>query len=612
MSSIALSGRAASMARRKALAQGKTALPPPRERSRTGFREAALPAEAIAAAPVGAPAPAVASAPPPPAPAPSQAAPPPGGRALLKWRRQQLARGKAGLPPSPPQRQAGRSAAEPAREVTPPAATAAAAAAPRGELAYPAKAFASPTQRGLRVTGVRIGPGTQVTGADAGAAIPVSGTQYAAQNQAERGAPPKIGWMRTDGGRIVSGTLVRSRVRITGDEAGEGKPITGEVDGRAEDDLTERGERSFGAQFPRRAEPHGASVFGVHLGRAGARSRERTARPIEVTASGLPVTGTAVGRSARVTGDEDGACREITGDQYATPASHASACGGTGGGTAAPEHLGAARPDPVTGAKVVARFTWRGLRVTGPDVEHRPPVTGDEPGSCAPVTGTPYQGPATAESWCAPEQAQQMRARQMREAGTPAISGDVPRNAGGVTGTERGAERGVTGTPYYGAERGTDGDADALARIDRAFTVRSPQRQAQLEARGATAAAEPRITGSFAVGQGKVTGNVEFLHRTRLAADDAKRPRITGEGRTEGPAITGDAWRSNPRVTGTEGFVAVERNPSERAGKPHAFASARLFKDKGHHQEPRQIVTGMVGWTPKSAAKVTLSGGAQG
>ncbi|MCS7100511.1 MAG: hypothetical protein NZL99_02315, partial [Burkholderiaceae bacterium] len=117
---------------------------------------------------------------------------------------------------------------------------------------------------------------------------------------------------------------------------------------------------------------------------------------------------------------------------------------------------------------------------------------------------------------------------------------------------------------------------------------------------------------SFAVGSGKVTGNVEFLHRSRAAGAEAKRPRITGEGRTEGPPITGDAWTANPRVTGTEGYIAAERNPSERAGKPHAFASARLFKDKGHHQEPRQIVTGMVGWTPKSAAKVTLSGGAQG
>lgn len=609
MSSIALSGRAAAIARRKALAQGKAALPPPRERTRTGFRDASLPGADGAPVPS---APSVAAAPTPlPAPAPSSAVPT--GRVLLRLRRQQLARGKAGLPTTPSQRAASTSAAESGmREAAPNTTAAGSTPARRGELVYPPKAFAAPTQGGQRVTGVRIGPGVQVTGADAGAAVPVSGTQYALPNQVERGAPPKIGWMRTEGGRVVSGTLVRSRVRITGDEAGEGKPITGELDGRVQDDLTPRGEPSAGAQFPRRRDPHGASVFGVSLGRAGAWSRERKAQPLEVTANGLPVTGTAVGRSARVTGDEDGACRAITGDQYATLAEYAAACGGRGGGTAAAEHVGASRPDPVTGAKVVGRLTWRGLRITGPDVEHRPPVTGDETGSCAPVTGTPYQGPDTAEGWCPPEQAQRMRASRARATELPTISGDVPRNSAAVTGTERGAAREITGTPYYCAERGESPSTDAIERIDRAFSVHAPQRQAQLETRGTPAGSEPRITGSFAVGFGKVTGNVEFLHRSRLRGDDAKRPRITGEGRIEGPAVTGDAWAANPRVTGTDGFVAVERNPSERAGKPHAFAGARLFKDKGVHQEPRQIVTGMVGWTPKSAAKVTLSGGAQG
>jgi hypothetical protein len=609
MTSTSNSGRAASMARRKALAQGKAALPPPTERTRTGFRQAQLPSDARAA-----------SAPPAPIAAPSAAAPattvppPAGGRSLLKWRRQQLARGKAGLQGAT--RAAAESEPEPAaaaaQSPTPQRATA--SPAPQGGLDYPPKAFASPTQGGARVTGLRIGRGEQVTGDEAGADLPVSGTQYV--DPARQGARPsarKIGFMRTEAGLLVSGTLVRSRVRITGDEAGEGKRITGELDGRSEDDLTPRApDAGSGPQFPRARDPHGTSVFGLNLGRAPARLTRSEGAALETTEKGLPVTGTAVGRSARVTGDEDGACCTITGDQYATPAARASACGGRGGGTAPAQHLASARPDPVTGAKVTASLTWRGQRVTGPSVEHWRTVTGDEPGSCAPVTGTPYQGPDTAYGWCAPEQARQMQARHERAAAAPRVTGDVPRHDAEVTGTERGAARTITGTPYFVGEREAATDADALARIDRAFSVRSPQRQAQLATGNTAGEAEPRVTGSFAVGSGKVTGNVEFVHRSRLRGEDAKRPRITGEGRIEGPAITGDAWAANPRVTGTEGFVAVERNPSERAGKPHAFASARLFKDKGHHQEPRQIVTGMVGWTPKSAAKVTLSGGAQG
>ena len=668
------SGRAASMARRQALSQGKGALPPPSERTRSGFRDARLAATAaapaalpVAAAPAGgaaaAPTASAASAPPAPgamaspAAAPGATAPaiPPGtsGRFLLRQRRMQLAQGKAGLlaaraaasagAPSTgaavaqtagsvaaASAAAGQVAAASARELARArraqmaargrgdAAPAAPSRPPRrGELSYAPKVIASPTQSGQRVTGLRIGRGPQVTGDERGVGMPVSGTQYLAEGAA-RPAPAKVGQMRTAGGRIVSGTLVRSRVAITGDEAAGRIAVTGESDGDPGEDVTPgRSEtRVASPQFPRGATPHGATVFGLHLGRSlrGAAPAPRAA--LETTLKMLPITGTAVGRSSRVTGDEDGACRAITGDQYASPAAAASACGGRGGGTAPAEHLGASRRDPVTGAKVTESLSWSGQRITGPDIEHRPAVTGDEPGSCATVTGTPYQGPATAFGWCDPRQAQAMAQRQLRQPASLPVTGDVPRPDDAVTGTERGADRAVTGTPYFRAEPAAAADdGDRLTRIAQSFSVLSPQRQAQLSARRSDepAIAGARITGSFAVGQGKVTGSVEFQFRPRQAKEEgAKRPRITGEGRTEGPSITGDAWAANPRVTGTEGAFAAERNPSERAGKPHAFASAGLFKSKGHHEEPRQIVTGMIGWTAKSAAKVTLSGGAQG
>lgn len=641
------SGRAASMARRQALAQGKGALPPSKERTRSGFREARLPTEAAASASRAAAqrtsiAPSQDSATPAAAPMPVAAAPAmPFGvpsRLLLRQRRMQLAQGKAGMSTSHAAAAVERAAVAPAAVVPNPgrdvararraqmaargrgdAAPAAPSRPPRqGELSYAPKVVASATQAGQRVTGLRIGRGAQVTGDERGVGHPISGTQYLAEGAA-RPAPAKVGQMRTGGGLIVSGTLVRSRVNITGDEAAGRVAVTGESDGDPGEDVTPgRSDTQVASpQFARRAAPHGASVFGVHLGRSlrGTGSARRVT--LESTQKMLPITGTAVGRSHRVTGDEDGACRAISGDQYQSPAAAASACGGRGGGTAPAEHLGAARRDPVTGAKVTESLTWSGQRITGPHIEHRPAVTGDEPGSCAPVTGTPYQGPATAYGWCDPRQAESMAAVQRQPADTP-ITGDVPRPDEAVTGTERGADRTVTGTPYFRAEAppADAEDTDRLQRIAQRFSVRPPQRQAQLAARRAeesTPAAGAHITGSFAVAHGKITGASEFQFRSRRPAEaDAKRPRISGEGRTEGPAITGDAWSANPRVTGTEGASAVERNPSERAGKPHAFASAGLFKSKGHHEEPRQIVTGMIGWTAKSAAKVTLSGGAQG
>ncbi len=575
-------GRAASIARRRASSRGKAALPPASERVRTGVRAAGFPAP-VAAAAGTAP---VAQR---PAGAAGEAA---SCRELARARRAQLAqRGRQDAPLAPPDR--------PPRE---------------GEIRYAPKVAESPTHGGVCVTGLRIGRSARVTGDEPGAMLPVSGTQYVGGDAGgARPGAPKVGLVRTASGQVVSGTRVRSAVPITGDEAGDGLTITGEADPRSADDLTPRSADCPlpAAQFPRRSDPHGHSVFGTHLGRAvrplGSRSRTR-ARAIEVTEGGAPITGSAVGRSARVTGDEAGACRAVTGDQYLTPARAATACGGTGGGTAAPEHLNADRRDPVTGTKVTEAQTWGAQRVTGPALEHRPNVSGDEPGSCRVITGTPYQGASMAFAWCPPATAVEGERRLVRRAATTLLTGDVPQHAPDrVTGTGRGARRIVTGTPYY-RESPPAAMPEPEAAIDARSGMRLPPRAARSERAPAA-----RITGAFAAGQGKITGALEFAFRQRRApGDEGGSPRITGEGRTEGPRVTGDAWAAHPRVTGTEGYIAAERNPSERAGEPHAFAGARQFQAKGRHEEPRQIVTGMIGWTARSAAKVTLSGGAQG
>lgn len=648
--SVFASGRSASVARRQALSQGKTALPAPTERVRTGHRAAALPGSTASPAFAATPTPnLVAVAAEPAAPAASSGL---AGRLMSMLRRRQQAAGKQpSIPPTHGRAQvstaagataAAASAAAPApngREIARArraalsqngrGETAASPARParRGRIDYAPEVAAGTTQARQPVTGIRIGRGTQVTGDEAGSTQPVSGTQYLdADAGGARPAAPKVGQMRTAGGLVVSGTLVRNRTRITGDEFSDRIRITGEADPSEADDIGRRDADSapVPAQFARQANPHGHSVFGTNLGRSagviGSRARERV-RPLEATDGGAHITGSAVGRSGRVTGDEAGACRSVTGDQYLMPAATQAECGvrgdGGAGGTAPATLLGAARRDPVTGAKVTEAQTWSGARITGPDLEHRPGVTGDEPGSCSVVTGTPYQGPATAYGWCEPQAAARGEARQVRRPASTAITGDVPLNdPAAVTGTERGATRDVTGTPYY-REAPADGAAnlDPVARIAQSFSVSSPQRQAHLRAdrdalRAPTAAG--RITGAFSIGGERVTGNVEFAFRPRAADGQAQRPIVTGEGGTKAMAVTGDAWRPHPGVTGTEGYVASERNPSERAGKAQAFAGTRLFKSKGHHEEPRQIVTGMVGWTAKSAAKVTLSGGAQG
>jgi len=635
----AQSGRDLSMQRRRRLSQGKQALAGAGDEAATPTSNGARPAPEASA---GASSDALASA--------------QSGRDLSMQRRRRLSLGKQALTagghqaaatpasngaapvPGGEQAGAGGSCREQARARRAAASRHGSAGISRpqseGRIEHAPKVLASPTHGGQRVTGLRIGPGVQVTGDEAGAELRVSGTQYvgAGGSAPAPGGGPKVGLVRTPRGLVVSGTTVRNKVAITGDEFGEHLPITGEAEPKLDDDLTPRPSGAYApAQFPRRADPHGATAVGTRLGarsrRAAPRGAERL-HAVETTTGGHMVSGTAVGRSARVTGDEAGACRTITGDQYQALAPSSSECGGTGGGTAPAGYLDLARRDPATLGKVTEAQTWAGQLVTGPSVEHRPNVTGDEPGSCRPVTGTPYQGPSTAFGWCESEDGQGAAARlDTRPAGT-AVTGDVPMHADAVTGTERGRGKAVTGTPYYDDLRDAEPAAEDWA-YGRAFPVALARRQARVRVEGdgadepesdaapvartaAVASTVPgRITGSFAISREKVTGNTEFLFRPR-PDHRGRQPVVTGEGGTDGPAITGSAWTVHDRVTGTEGYIAAGRNPSEGGGSSHAWAGAGRF---GVHAKPgvaRQIVTGRSGSTDNAAARVTLSGGAQG
>ena len=663
----AAGGRAASRERRSMLVQGKTALPPPSERSREGARTDGAPAMSVAQAPIHTPAPAVQPPVAKSTPAPAQSAPSAApqqlpsssavsraasGREMSRARRQAMVQGKTALRQFAGSAPAATQVAVPAMSSPAPQAQAQAprsagsarmaaqalraerakygrgdqpAPRPSGrvrqatKLNYAPKVASSETYAGGKVTGVRIGRGMNMTGDERGSALQVTGCQYVGK---ETGFQPreggmKVGASRTAGGLVVTGSQVRSKISITGDEYRCGVAITGEADQDLGDDLLDR--RDSGAytsmQFQRQHNPHGQTVFGTNLGRSakavGSRDRNRD-RGLEFTEDGLPISGTALGRSVNVTGDESGSCRPITGDQYLMPAARQTLCATGNGGSARAGNafMRSIGGDPVTGGKVAESETFGRQRITGVDVEHCDRVTGDEYGVCNSITGTAYVGPGQYEAVCptgAPE--------PVRPTAGCRVTGDTPLNVGHVTGTQRGCERGITGTPYYREAVADETGDDMIAQIDTRFSVRSPQREAQLRA-DVTAVEAPtaagRITGSFAVGQGKITGNQEFNFNPRPKGERASRMQITGEGRVDGRTITGSCWSEHRHVTGTEDYIATERNPSQRGGQPHGFANATVFKSEGKHEPARQLVTGMVGWSAKSAAKVTLSGGAQG
>jgi hypothetical protein len=485
---------------------------------------------------------------------------------------------------------------------------------------YPPKVAESKSYAGHKVTGVRIGRGENVTGDERGSAIQVTGIQYIGKesgyNPREGGI--KVGASKTVAGQTVTGSQVRSKISITGDESNPDLHITGASDQELKDDLLQHREQSNYAaqtQFQRQNDPHGHTVFGANLGRSvktiGSRNRS-TEYSKEESVGGRPITGIAVGRSELTTGDESGSCRDITGSQYLMPAAKQPLC--ETNGREVPKKVGI-RAGNENGAN-----TWGGQSVTGVDIEHNEHVTGDEPGACNVITGTPYAGPNQYQTFCSAESEEEAERRISRDMSSGNhISGNLTLNVDHVSGTQRGSEKDITGTSYYCANPDKDISTDVMKRLQKInsnFSVKSPQREYQ-ELAGVDAinapTAESRITGAFSVGDGKVTGNQEFRFNPRPTAEaSVDKSRITGEGRVEGRTITGSAWTSKDNVTGTEGHIAAERNPSERQGRSHAFANARLFKDKGSNPKPTHHVTGMVGWSSEASAPITLSGGAQG
>ena len=465
----------------------------------------------------------------------------------------------------------------------------------------PAKVRVTATSHGNRVTGNEVGRSEKVTGDEPGTCKSVTGTEYVSANQSATycgttaQTPRKVGRSQTQGGQPVSGVMVGRSSKVTGDEAGSGLQLTGD--------------QYLGAEPPT-------------AGRA----------PIKVanqqTLRGTGVTGTAVGRSERVTGDEPGSCRNITGDEYIGTQQYSQFCG--------------SQP-PAEAAKVGFSITNRSQIVSGTRTGRSDRVTGDEPGTCKVVTGTPYAGLEQASNYCSTASVRSVRERTPVR-GANRLSGIQPGIGGSLTGAERGACEDITGTPYVGADQqieacggATSQDADFPQMLEQApwqrFSIQSPARTAHTaKSRGGSVTGTSyeqgsRITGPFDLAGDKVTGTEQFRFDRRgaqlsrgpidvapapVASAEEQRPtsRVTGEGISAGLRITGDDWDRGERVTGTEGASARRRNPT-RTGPMSAMAMRTSNKRNDDVPEPVSRVTGSSGNTA-AGSLITVSGGARG
>ena len=470
----------------------------------------------------------------------------------------------------------------------------------------PAKVRVSATTHGNRVTGNEVGRSEKVTGDEPGTCKNVTGTEYVSANQSAAfcgtsssspspsPSPRKVGRSQTQGGQAVSGVLVGRSSKVTGDEPGSGKQLTG-------------------SQY--------VSDQGQVTGRA----------PTKVaslhTLRGTGITGTHVGRGEHVTGDEPGSCRLVTGDEYVGSQQYADFCG--------------SKPEPEA-AKVGFSVTNRAQVVSGTHTGRSSNVTGDEPGTCKVVTGTPYAGLEQAGDFCNSKSVAEIRQRTPVR-GSNRMSGIQPGIGGVLTGAGRGACEAVTGTPYIGGDQLAKVCGAAAAHESdfpqplagsqpwQQFSIQSPARSAQVgrEPAGAVTGTSyeqgSRITGPVDLAGDMVTGTEQFRFDRRgvsqiargpievpVSVDEDARPtsRVTGEGISAGLKITGDDWDRGDRVTGTEGVSARRRNPT-RPGSKTSMPAALQPKRNEERPEPICRVTGSSGNTT-AGSLITVSGGARG
>lgn len=513
----------------------------------------------------------------------------------------------------------------------------------------PAKIGITATPKGKTVTGTQVVPTPKVTGYEPGADRPITGTHYA--EPVPDTAPDKVAVTHTAHGKPVTGTAVGHTAKITGDEPGACRGITGTQYLAAEQyeevckTTPPMPPHKVSVMSSRKELP----VSGTEVGRSPKVTGDepgacraitgtlyynpadfgelcKVSGPRKVgameTLAGRTVTGTEVGRSPKVSGDEEGGCIPVTGTDYAG---------------VNPEVCAVSTPvAPVS--KVAVDQTWHGQPVTGTYVGRSAKVTGDEYGGCAPISGTPYIGRSQYATFCpAPDVAEQAaRVRLGATIPAAAVTGDRPGfGASPVTGDERGACEPVTGTPYIGPDNAPVQCVTAASGrfVPRArtweepprppapqdFSIKSPAREAWERAFAdvtGTAFTSERITGPINKADGLITGTPEFRHRgaqaQQLTQEEilAAARRLTGEGSQAGPRITGDAWHAQSRVTGTEGASALARNPSLRGHPRGEGVSAPRFRDIERPAAPDSRITGSSGNTAKGAL-VTVSGGAR-
>jgi hypothetical protein len=527
----------------------------------------------------------------------------------------------------------------------------------------PWKVGASETSHGQTVTGTMVGRSVGVTGDEPSTCRAITGTEYMGadifrefcQSDIVK-SPRKVRVTSTGTGNAVSGNELGRSAKVTGDEPGTCKRVTGSqyVGAGQVKEFCGTSAEAGPAKITRTETRKGKTVTGNNVGRSGkvtgdehGSNRELTGTSVvqtgvmqtgdgrapakvgkSATLRGGNVTGTMVGRNQNVTGDEPGSCRNVTGDDYVGQEQYSTFCDTT---------------PKVTDRKVGVSATLNNKSVTGTMTGRDSKVTGAEPGTCKAVTGTPYAGAENYKDFCDTISTGMAQARIQQRRATPGMpmTGLQPGVDGKMTGANKGACEPLTGTPYVGADQFANACPSVPADSSspdfpqpfpqpiggvpwEQFSVSAPNHASQTTTEHnsvtGTRYEKGHITGPFGMAGGKVTGTEEarFGNDEDVASasyiaqsvEDRVKSRITGEGQDAGLRITGDDWDRNERVTGTEGLSTTRRNLTRRGGMD-AMAMQLVIKRNEELPVPNSKVTGSSGNTEKGSL-ITYSGGARG
>lgn len=450
----------------------------------------------------------------------------------------------------------------------------------------PAKVALTHTIAGRPVSGTEVGRSVQVTGDEAGSCRQISGTEYLSNEQftticdTRPTAPPaKVGVDESREGQRITGNLVDRSERVTGNEPGSCQKVTGSQYGRS-------------------------TLCG-----GGPDKVQR-----QQTLAGRALTGSRVDHGPKMTGDEQGGCKPVTGTEYYGREQYDTYCEST--------------PMPAA-AKVGISESQRGLPVSGTPMGRSGNVTGAEPGSGLAISGTPYSGreQLTAAPSAPPmpnlvrREPPRASTRYQAPAGQPLPQPAPAPQAPAVTPADfsivsparyaqEKRER-ITGTAYAGGGRITGPVNMAAGLVSGTPEFRYRDEEAE---HGPAVAMQPRPERGPQRGQGRAQERRPepmIPQPAEVEAEAEVVSRVTGDGHAASKRITGDDWARGNLVTGTEGHWAG-RNPTQRGANRGMAVGARVNKEiERPAPAPTTNITGSSG-NHGAGAMITVSGGARG